>query len=300
MDIKKTLMKTSLKLKKHSPEILIVAGVIGTVASTVMACKATTKLGEIMDNAKDDIEAVHEAVEHPEDLPQKYTAEDGKKDLTIVYTQTALRVAKLYLPAVALGALSLTAIIKSHDILKKRNVALAAAYTAADKGFKEYRNRVVERFGNDVDKELRYNVKAKEFEHKVVNDDGTEETVVETVNIASIDDVSDFAKYFNKDCAGWSDNAEKNLFFLKRQQDFANELLEANGYLFLNEVYDMLGIPRSKAGQVVGWVYDKNVIAKVDFGIYTINREENQQFVNGLEKNVLLDFNVDGNILDLL
>lgn len=300
MDIKKTLMKTSLKLKKHSPEILIVAGVIGTVASTVMACKATTKLGEIMDNAKDDIEAVHEAVEHPEDLPQKYTAEDGKKDLTIVYTQTALRVAKLYLPAVALGALSLTAIIKSHDILKKRNVALAAAYTAADKGFKEYRNRVVERFGNDVDKELRYNVKAKEFEHKVVNDDGTEETVVETVNVASIDDVSDFAKYFNKDCAGWSDNAEKNLFFLKRQQDFANELLEANGYLFLNEVYDMLGIPRSKAGQVVGWVYDKNVIAKVDFGIYTINREENQQFVNGLEKNVLLDFNVDGDILDLL
>lgn len=300
MDIKKTLIKTSLKLKKHSPEILIVAGVIGTVASTVMACKATTKLGEIMDNAKDDIEAVHEAVEHPEDLPQKYTAEDGKKDLTIVYTQTALRVAKLYLPAVALGALSLTAIIKSHDILKKRNVALAAAYTAADKGFKEYRNRVVERFGNDVDKELRYNVKAKEFEHKVVNDDGTEETVVETVNVASIDDVSDFAKYFNKDCAGWSDNAEKNLFFLKRQQDFANELLEANGYLFLNEVYDMLGIPRSKAGQVVGWVYDKNVIAKVDFGIYTINREENQQFVNGLEKNVLLDFNVDGNILDLL
>lgn len=300
MDIKKTLMKTSLKLKKHSPEILIVAGVIGTVASTVMACKATTKLGEIMDNAKDDIEAVHEAVEHPEDLPQKYTAEDGKKDLTIVYTQTALRVAKLYLPAVALGALSLTAIIKSHDILKKRNVALAAAYTAADKGFKEYRNRVVERFGNDIDKELRYNVKAKEFEHKVVNDDGTEETVAETVNVASIDDVSDFAKYFNKDCAGWSDNAEKNLFFLKRQQDFANELLEANGYLFLNEVYDMLGIPRSKAGQVVGWVYDKNVIAKVDFGIYTINREENQQFVNGLEKNVLLDFNVDGNILDLL
>lgn len=300
MDIKKTLMKTSLKLKKHSPEILIVAGVIGTVASTVMACKATTKLGEIMDNAKDDIEAVHEAVEHPEDLPQKYTAEDGKKDLTIVYTQTALRVAKLYLPAVALGALSLTAIIKSHDILKKRNVALAAAYTAADKGFKEYRNRVVERFGNDVDKELRYNVKAKEFERKVVNDDGTEETVVETVNVASIDEVSDFARYFNKDCAGWSDNAEKNLFFLKRQQDFANELLEANGYLFLNEVYDMLGIPRSKAGQVVGWVYDKDVVAKIDFGIYTINREENQQFVNGLEKNVLLDFNVDGNILDLL
>lgn len=300
MDIKKTLMKTSLKLKKHSPEILIVAGVIGTVASTVMACKATTKLGEIMDNAKDDIEAVHEAVEHPEDLPQKYTAEDGKKDLTIVYTQTALRVAKLYLPAVALGALSLTAIIKSHDILKKRNVALAAAYTAADKGFKEYRNRVVERFGNDVDKELRYNVKAKEFERKVVNDDGTEETVVETVNVASIDEVSDFARYFNKDCAGWSDNAEKNLFFLKRQQDFANELLEAKGYLFLNEVYSMLGIPQSKAGQAVGWAYDKDVVAKIDFGIYTINREENQQFVNGLEKNVLLDFNVDGDILDLL
>ena len=91
--------------------------------------------------------------------------------------------------------------------------------------------------------------------------------------------------------------------YLRRQQDYANELLKAKGHLYLNEVYDILGLPRSKAGQIVGWVYDeKNPIGDnyVDFGIYEQNRAKNRDFVNGYEKTILLDFNVDGNILDLM
>lgn len=300
---KRTLSLVGLKLKKHSPEILIAAGVVGTVASTVMACKATTKLGDIIEESKDSIEQIHYAAEHPDELPEEYTEEDSKKDLVIVYTQTAVKVAKLYAPAVALGALSITAVVTSNSILRKRNVALAAAYTAVDKSFKEYRNRVVDRFGKNVDQELRYNIKAEEIEETTKNEDGTETVTKKTVNVAGIDAYSDYAKFFDEYCTAWTKDPEKNLFFLKRQQDYANDVLKAKGYLFLNDVYDMLTIPRTKAGQCVGWIYDeKNPIGDncVDFGIYDLYKEGCHDFVNGRERSILLDFNVDGNILDMI
>ena len=158
--ISRSAHRMAFKLQKHSPEILVVAGVIGAVASAVMACKATTKLGDILDDSRDKIDSIHDVIENPDKVDEEYTPEDGNKDLAIVYTQTALKVAKVYAPAVILGGLSITAILTSNNILRKRNIALAAAYTAVDKSFKEYRGRVVERFGKELDKELRYNIKA--------------------------------------------------------------------------------------------------------------------------------------------
>ena len=296
--------KTGIKLKKHSPEILVVAGVVGTVTSAVIACKATIKLNDILNESKETIDKIHYAIENPEKLSEEYTEEEGKKDLAIVYTQSVLKVTKLYAPSVILGTLSITAMLTSNNILRKRNVALAAAYTAVNKSFKEYRGRVVERFGKELDHELRYNIKAKEFEEKVIDEKtGKEKTVKKTVEIAEIDQYSDYAKFFDEGCAGWTKDPEKNLFFLRRQQDYANEVLKAKGYLFLNDVYDMLGIPRTKAGQIVGWIYDeKNPIGDnfVDFGIYDGNKETVRNFVNGYERTILLDFNVDGNILDMM
>ena len=296
--------KTGIKLKKHSPEILVVAGVVGTVTSAVIACKATIKLNDILNESKETIDKIHYAIENPEKISEEYTEEEGKRDLAIVYTQSVLKVAKLYAPSVILGTLSITAILTSNNILRKRNVALAAAYTAVNKSFKEYRGRVVERFGKELDHELRYNIKAKEFEEKVIDEKtGKEKTVKKTVEIAEIDQYSDYAKFFDDGCAGWTKDPEKNLFFLKRQQDYANEVLKAKGYLFLNDVYEMLGIPRTKAGQIVGWIYDeKNPIGDncVDFGIYDGNKETVRNFVNGYERTILLDFNVDGNILDMM
>ena len=295
--------KMGFKLKKHSPEILVVAGVIGTVASAVMACKATTKVSGILEKTKEDIDSVHDCVAN-ESLAEEYTSEDAKKDLAIVYIQTGVKLTKLYAPAVALGILSLGSILASNNILRQRNVALAAAYATVDKGFKEYRNRVVERFGEEVERELRHNIKAKKIEKIVVGEDGKEKKVKETVPVASDPSTySDYARFFDDGCAGWEKDSEYNLMFLRAQQQYANDKLRANGCLFLNEVYDMLGIPRTKAGQVVGWVYNtKNPIGDnyIDFGMYDMHREVVRNFVNGYERTILLDFNVDGNIWDLM
>ena len=297
--------RVGFKFKKHSPEILVGAGVVGVVASAVMACKATTKLDDVLAETKDTVDKIHDVTEHPEKIPEgkEYTVEDSKKDLTIVYTQAGVKLVKLYGPAVVLGTVSIAAIIGGHHILRKRNIALAAAYTAVDKGFKEYRGRVLERFGEEVDRELRYNIKAKEIEKTVTDANGKETVVKETVDVADPNLTSDYARFFDDGCTGWTKDPEFNIMFLKDQQRYANDLFKSKGHLFLNEVYDMLGIPRTQAGQVVGWIYDeKNPIGDnfIDFGIYDIADERKRSFVNGYERTILLDFNVDGNILEMI
>lgn len=297
----RTANKVGFKLQKHSPEILVVAGIVGAVASAVMACKATTKLSEITEESKAHLDAIHTAMENPESMPDgDYSEDDGKKDLTIVYAQTAGKIIKLYAPSIILGTLSIGAILTSNNMLRKRNVALATAYAAVDKSFKEYRSRVVERFGEELDRELKYNIRKEQVEETIVDENGEEKTVTKEVEVVDSSAISDFARFYDDGCLGWTKDPEMNLMFLRRQQDAANDRLKDKGYLFLNEVYEMLGIPRSKAGQSVGWIYDKDNVYKIDFGIYDTHKEPNRNFVNGYEKTILLDFNVDGDILDMM
>lgn len=291
--------RACLKFKKHSPEILVVTGVIGAVASAVMACKATTKLNPVLEEAKEKIDAIHEHVADPE-VAENYTEKDTQKAIGIVYAQTGIELVKLYGPAVTLGAASIGCILASNNIIRKRNIALAAAYTTIDNGFKEYRGRVIERFGEELDKELKYNIKTKEIEEVVVKEDGTEETVTKTVQVADPNEYSEYARFFDDGCKGWEKNSEMNLYFLRQTQNWANEVLKSRGHLFLNDVYEMLGIPKTQAGQIVGWIYDdKHPIGDnyVDFGIYDLYNERKRAFVNGYERTILLDFNVDGDIL---
>lgn len=295
-----TVARFGLKLKKHSPEIMAVAGAVGVVASGVMACKATTKASDILEDTKEQIDKVHYCLES-DSLSEEYTEEDSKKDLAIIYAQTGLKFVKLYGPSVLLGAASLACMLSSNHILRKRNVALAAAYKAVDKGFKDYRGRVIERFGKDLDRELRFNVKAKEIEDKVVDSKGKEKTVKKTVDTIDPNDAySLYTRCYDNGCLGWTKDPEFNLMFLLQQQNYANDLLKSRGHLFLNEVFDMLGFPRTTAGNVVGWIYEKGSEEWqnfVDFGIYELN---NKDFVNGRERSIWLDFNVDGPILDLI
>lgn len=292
--------RTGLKFKKYSPEIFVGAGIFGVVTSTVMACKATTKIGTVLAEQKENIEKTKQYVEE-NGFTEKYTEKDYKKDLSIFYGRSGLELTKLYGPSVILGTASIAMIISGHNILRKRNVALAAAYATLDKGFKDYRSRVIERFGKELDKELKYNIKEKEFEEILKDEETGEEKVVKkTVKVANPLG-SEYARFFDEFCIGWTKDPEYNLMFLKDKERYANDLLRTRGHLFLNEVYDMIGVPRTKAGNVVGWLYDEvSPIGDnyVDFGLEDINREATRDFVNGYERSVLLDFNVDGNILD--
>lgn len=308
----RTASRAGLQVKKHSPEILLVTGIVAGGAALVTACMATTKLESVLNETKENVAKVHECAaageirvnEGGEIRTVEYTEEDSKKDLTIFYAKGALNVAKLYAPAIGLGAVALTCILASHGIIHKRYTGAVAAYSAIDGSFKDYRKRVVERFGEEMDRELKYNIKAKEVEETVTHEDGTETVVKKTVNIAEgVDETSEYARFFDEWCTGWTKDAEANLVFLRNVERWANQRLQTKGHLFLNELYDALGIPRTKAGQIVGWVYDtKNPKGdnKVELGIYNINSENCRDFVNGRERSILIDPNVDGPIYDLI
>ena len=298
-----TFNKIGFQIQKKSPELLVAAGIAGVVVSAVMACKATIKASEVAEEVKETIDEIHEIEEKGiTRAGNPYSIEDTKKDLTTTYLQTGAKYAKLYAPSVILGAASITCIVASHRVLKKRNIALAAAYTTLDKSFKEYRGRVMERFGEQVEKEIRYNIKAKEIKKTVVDETGKKEKVKEVVDVPAVDgwdpsQYSPYARRFDETHPNWTKNPEMNRFYLKARQAQANDMLKARGHLFLNEVYDMTGFPRTKAGAVVGWLYDPKRPelgdSYVDFGMYEI--QEGEDFESYV-KSYILDFNVVGDI----
>lgn len=296
----RTFYKVGFTLKKHSPTILAAAGTVGVVTSGVMACKASTKLSTILEEHEENVEKIHDYVDE-HGYSEDYTEKDGKKDITIVYTQTGIKLVKLYAPAVALGTISIAAMLGSNHILRKRNIALTAAYTTIERSFKSYRNRVIDRFGENLDEELLYNIKTKEVEETVVDEDGKEKTIKKTVDIVDINDIEDYSRLFYEGNPGWDPDPRFTMMFLKEQQRYANKLLKKRGYLFLNEVYKMLGFSIIPEGQYTGWIYDEeNPIGdnRVDFGLLDTGDIDTIRFFNGDERAVLLKFNHDGNILD--
>lgn len=296
MNLKDITNTVVANAKEHSPEILIVAGVIGVVASAVMACKATTKIDTILDEHKDTMEKIHSI---PTDI-SVYTEEDKKKDTAITYAKTGFKLVKLYGPSITLGVLSIAGIFASNDILRKRNVSLAAAYALVDKGFKEYRSRVVDRFGKDVDRQLLLNIKEEEVEETVVDAKGKEKTVKKKVEVA--DGVeSEYVRYFTKSNPNWVNDENLVRYFLERVQSYVNDKLIVDKVMCLNDVYKELGFDTTKAGMVVGWIYDKNKPTGDNYIEFDVKEVWlHKDIGEGLEKAYAIDFNVDGNIFNLL
>jgi Family of unknown function (DUF6353) len=282
----KGLGRQVLTLRKHSPSLFFVGGVVGMVGSTVLACRATLKLDEALEANKRKAEAVKEY------QGDGYSEEDRKEDTAILYVRSVVTIAKLYAPAVLLGSASVAMLTQSHNLLVKRNAALTAAYAALDQGFRDYRARVVAKYGPNEDERLRYG-----DEKVTIKDEETGKN--KTVDRVGPEGASIYAKFFDQFNPNWSKDPEINKLFLRSQQNYLNNLLHARGHVFLNEVYESLGFDHTKAGSVVGWILLPNNDNFIDFGVFHSNVDDRiRDFVNGREGAVLLDFNVDGLIYD--
>lgn len=266
--------------KKHSPRILFVVGVAGAVSSTVLACRATLKL----EKALDDIGA--EVADVKKDLAQT----DGYgKDLAFVYVKGAANIGQLYAPALIVGTLSIGALTGSHITLTRRNAGLTAAYAAVSQSYTDYRDRVREEVGTEKEYNLFQGVQIKEVEDA----DGKKAKL----SMVDPNKMSAYARFFDEFSPRWQKNAEYNKIFLQAQQNYFNFTLQSRGHVFLNEVYDNLGIERTTPGAVVGWVLGNGGDDYIDFKMFETG---NEAFVNGYERSILLDFNVDGPIYNLL
>ena len=301
--VTRTASKYGYRLKKASPTIMIISAAVCGVTATVMACKATIKAQDIIEEHKADVATIHKAKEQIENgqiilnKDETYTEEDVKKDITAVYIQTGVKLAKAYAPAVSLGAIALGCMFGSHTIMSKRNATLTAAY----------KSRVTERFGDRIQHELEHNIKAVEVESTAKKDDGTEEVIKEYKDIASKHE-GVYTCLFDESVDTWQPDADLNRNYLLMVERAANKRLKTQGHLFLNEVLSMIGTyggvtMRRPAGQVVGWIYDPNDPTKhncVDFHItaYDAGNDALNSFIDGFERSVMIEFNCDGVIID--
>lgn len=306
--VTKLLGRTSLVASKHSPEILMVVGIVGIVSGTVLACKATLKVDALLAEQKEKVNKIKDMKDNileyqKEDSEIEYTEKDYQKDLTITTIQTGVAFIKLYGPAILLTTAGIACVLGSHGILKKRNLALMAAYKTIEKAFDDYRSRVVEEFGKEKDYNFKHGIRSEEVETTIVDEKGKTKKVKTTVNTMDPTKHSMYAKIFDEYNINWEKNPEYTRMFLQCQQNYANDKLHARGHLFLNEVYDMLGFKHTETGALVGWIISKDFPLGdtfVDFGLFDLGNVRTHDFINGMERSILLDFNVAGVIYDLI
>lgn len=285
--------KVVFELRKHSPEILTAVGIGGVVAGTVMACVATTKLEKTMEVHKKELDDIH-ANPNPDE-------KEHRKEVVTAYAKTGWDLVKLYGPSAIVEATSIGCLLGSHKIMRNRNAALAAAYTTVSNAFESYKKRVADKIGEEAEKELRYDIRTEEVDEEYVDGKGKKKVRKKTVKTMSEHEKSPYSRFYAPGCDGWSKDTGANVMTLGMKEDFLNKRLQVRGYLFLNEAYEYLGIPPIREGQYLGWYYDPsnpNLHNCVDFGIYDCHDILKCDFVNGFEDTILLDFNIDGNIVD--
>jgi hypothetical protein len=291
----------ALLANKHSPEILMVGGIAALFAGGVFTYRAFLEAEKTIETYKENIEVINEVRDKlNEDESIDYDQQDYQRDLTITTVNAGVNLLRAYVPAILATGLGVGMLFKSRGILSQRNASLIAAYKLVDEAYKQYRERVREELGEDVDRYFRYG-KKKDEEFTIVNKSKKEVdfSVSKDEELMVESGHSMYAKFFDDSSPQFKRDNEMNQFFLKTQERFANQQLQARGHVFLNEVYDMLGIPRTKAGAIVGWVSGHGD-DHIDFDIYNPYNDWNRDFVNGYNTGALLDFNVDGVIYDLI
>ncbi len=295
--LRKSFKKAQLTVRKHSPEILMVAGVIGTVAGAVMACKETLELEDVLDECKQEKMELEEQYA----MCEEYSEDALKKDQVKLTIKQVAKIVKLYAPSVIMEVTSIGVIFASNDIMRKRNASMAAAYATLNSMYKRYRQNVIESYGEEVDKDMRFGVKHEKVTE--IDEDGNKVKI--DARIVDLDNtalaISDYSRFFQSGCKGFDASSGRyNLLYLKGIQAMFNNKLIADGYVMLNDVYRELGFDTIPEGWSIGWVYDEaNPIGDnyIDFGLYEA-RNKNQRAVNDWEPVILMDFNVDGNLYE--
>lgn len=299
----RTYGKVKLGAIKHSPEILLTAGIVTGVATVIFACKGTLKAGDVIDDHKKMMDDIKEAAEIASE--EEYSERDQQLDTVKAYSKTAWEMFKIYAPAIGLGTLSLACVLTSHGIMRKRNLALAASVATLRTAYDEYRSRVVRDLGKDMDEHFLYDT-VEETVEKEVTDPETGKTKKKKEKISVPTKASVYSRFFDEANPNWTKTGSDNYFFIRGQLNYLQQKLVRDGYLFLNDAYKALGFPITIAGQTAGWIYDydnkdNTIVSFVGFEdkFGHESSEDTYALMNGYERNILLSFdNLKDSIID--
>lgn len=300
MSLINTAFRTvALTTKKYAPQIAIFGGIGLGVGGAIVACIETRRLDGILEEAKEDLKNIHDKA-----ISDKtYTEDQVKKDTFKVYARATGRIINNYKWAAGMEIASVISILVGSGAINRRYMRTAAALASMSADFGDYRKEVRERYGDEVDNEIRYGYKTEEIKEKIVDENGKTKTVKKKIKVLpekAIDNTDDYRRIFDKTNPWWDSNNNDiryYMMFLRSQQSYFNDLLRANKYVFLNDVLKALGFPKTRVGQEVGWVHnpEDGNDGYIDFRLAETYVEDE---FGTRRKAILLDFNVDGSILN--
>lgn len=305
-----TFNKTKFWTKKHSPELLIAGGILMAAGAVVSACVATKKADKILKPATKQINDIHTNLKDTFKINNKQIdVKEERKDLAKVYAKTAGKLLLVYSPSILMFAASVSCILGSHNIMKGRNLALAAAYTTLDNGYKAYRKRVKNKIGDAAEEAIYKDIRN---ETKEVIDEEGELKTKDTPSAHVTKNADPYSALYSCGNRGWERNAILNYDYLMSQQAYLNHKLQSQGFLFLSDVYDalgfdanMLGRDKIRASHILGWIYDPTDTTRdnyVSFGLTDktgLTKEAISSQIRLNEPDFWLEFNCDGDILNL-
>ena len=288
------IARTKVTLIQYSPKILMGLGLAAGTGALVTAIRGTLKAQPVIEEAKTDISDIHCEIERAEENNEDTTA--LKKQLTSTYLHAAGDMLKIYAPTIILAGASAACVLTSHNIMLSRNIALATAFASVEEEYKKYRERVADKIGTEAEQAIYRNEIVREEEVPYVDEKTGE---VKTEKVKKYD-------YQLPAHAGFFDNTNPNyvkdpannynLMFIQIQEQFCNDKLRVQGFLFENDARELLGLKKTEVGQRCGWVYDPNgPTHQISFGIddYTANYGKNI-----MDDGIWIDFNVDGDIMN--
>ena len=300
------------KVKFRSPELFIGAGVVGLVGAAVVAVRRGVRWHTA---AKAEVLHDLETIKKAEGSPQ-YTREDRVRDYAQVIGKGVWSFTQIYGPSVAVGAASVVSILAGTGILKGRLAAMTSAAATAQAALDRYRQRVREKLGEDADYEFAYEVSSKKA--KIKHEDGSKESLVTYHLVPSSGEwmaASPYSRLWDENAMEWCANRDIQFLTLRSLENHFNRELDVRGVVFLNDVYKALGLPMSKDAALVGWIkdYEKPKMAKlaaelgripgdgvISFGVFENESPSARAYLSGDDDRVVLDFNVDGVIYDLI
>lgn len=282
MSVKARLATAGLKLRKQSPTIMTVVGVAGIVAAGAFACYQTyKKLPKAIEDFKDNRESNEIAKKTFSE--SDYSEADYKRDVALTYFYLAKDLAKIYAPSISVAALGIYGIGKGHGIMLQRVANLASTLQLLQEAYNQKNELEKAAIGEKANESLNRSLEP------------SKKPVTDTRVHAAL---SPYAQIYDESSKCWDPDRDYNILYLKAQQNLANDLLKSRGHVFLNEVYDMLGLDRTPAGAVVGWTKFGDGDKFIDFGMdFWENDPNDPDHVPG---RWILDFNVDGVIYELI
>lgn len=294
MNVKGCIKAALFVTQKNLPIILTVAGSIGSVTATVWACKQTMNVPDILEENDKELEEIEKA-----DVDEKTRSKMKRK----LCRKTTGRFIKNYWKPAVVEIVSIACNGKAIHIEHKRTVEATAVAASLAQFLNDYRGRVKDRYGEDIEKEIYYNMKKGEIEETITDEKGKEKTVKKKVNVADPDSGHKFRRYLTRHnqkiwCGG--DNLYVSHMIDMINQDLTEKLqYDEFNSLVLNDMLEATGFDKCHDGMVYGLLYDygnPNRKNKVE-----ITCEE--CYIPGergeLEKAYILEFPIDGNIYEM-